>query len=156
MTLARRLVVQPGAIDRCRSDAHATYSTRRRCRLRPPRWRGQRSRSQALSRVHSLAHRVPALLLKGVKSGVEAVGRDKLFVGAALGNPAIFDDEYPVHVPDQPEFVGDNEGSAAFGQYAPALLYRFGGLGVEAGLGLVENQNRGVPQHRPGDRDALT
>src|SRR5215207_1853410 len=76
-------------------------------------------------------------------------------MGARLGDAAIFDHEDRIYAPDQPELVGDDEGGASFGQGPPALLHGGRGLGVEAGLGLVQDQYGGVPEHGPRDGDAL-
>src|SRR5215207_2196292 len=100
-------------------------------------------------RLHGVA------LLQRVKPRVEAVRRDKVFMGARLGDGAVFDHEDRIYAPDQPELVGDDEGGVSFCQDPPALLDGGGGLGVESGLGLVQDQNRGVPEHGPRDGDAL-
>src|SRR5918992_2099726 len=100
-------------------------------------------------RLHGVA------LLQRVEPRVEAVRGDEVFVGACLGDAAVFDHEDRIYAPDQPELVGDDEGGASFCQGPPALLDGSGGFGVEAGLGLVQDQDRGVPEHGPRDGDAL-
>src|SRR5918999_1368760 len=77
--------------------------------------------------------------LQGVEPGVEAV----------RGH------EDRVHAAHQPELVGYDEGGASLRERAPALLHGARGLGVEAGLGLVQDQDRALPQHRPRDGDPL-
>src|SRR5918998_2765838 len=104
---------------------------------------------ETLLRLHRVA------FLQGVEPGVEAAGGDQLLVRAALGDAAVFYDQDLIHAPDQPELVGYDEGRPPIGQGAPALLDGGGGLGVETRLGLVQDQDRGVPQHRPRDGDAL-
>src|SRR5918997_2988018 len=94
--------------------------------------------------------------LQGVEPGVEAVRGQELLVGAGLDDAAVFDHEDPVHAANQPELVGYDEGGASLRERAPALLHGARGLGVEAGLGLVQDQDRALPQHRPRDGDALS
>src|ERR687898_120891 len=101
------------------------------------------------SRLHAVA------LLQGVEPGVEALRGQELFVGAVLRDAAILEHQDSVHAAHEPELVRYDEGSAAFGQGAPALLDGVRGLGVEPGLGLVQDQDRALPQHRPRDGDAL-
>src|ERR671921_531760 len=76
-------------------------------------------------------------------------------MGARLGDGAVFDHEDRIYAPDQPELVGDDERGPPFCQGPPALLDGGGGLGVESGLGLVEDQDRSIPEHGPRDGDAL-
>src|SRR5918997_1958978 len=102
------------------------------------------------SRLHAVA------LLQGVEPGVEAARGQKLLVGAVLRDAAVLDHEDPVHAAHQPELVGYDEGGASLRERAPALLHGARGLGVEAGLGLVQDQDRALPQHRPRDGDALS
>src|SRR5215218_7354467 len=91
--------------------------------------------SHPSSRLHRLA------LLQGVEPGVEPAGGQELLVGSDLRDEAVFDHQDLVHVPHQPELVGDYEGSAPLGQSAPAVLDGARRLGVEAGLGLVQHQD---------------
>ena len=76
--------------------------------------------------------------MEGEEPGVEAAGGGELLVGAGLGDAALFEDQDLVHVPHQPELVGDDEGGPACREIAPALLDRVRGLGVQARLGLGE------------------
>jgi hypothetical protein len=66
-------------------------------------------------------------------------------VGSDLCDAAVFDHQDLVHAPYQPELVGDDEGGAPLGEGAPALLDGARRLGVEAGLGLVKDQDRALP-----------
>src|ERR671917_1268709 len=95
-------------------------------------------------------------LLQGVEPGVEAIRGEELLVGAGLRDAAVFDHEDPVHAAHQPELVGYDEGGAALRERAPALLDCARGLGVEAGLGLVQDQDGALTQHRPRDGDPLS
>src|SRR5215216_3741476 len=94
-------------------------------------------------------------LLQGVEPGVEAAGGQELLVGSDLRDAAVLDHQDLVHVPHQPELVGDDEGGASLGQGPPAVLDGVRGLGVEAGLGFVQDQDLALPEHRPRDGDAL-
>src|ERR671921_426209 len=76
-------------------------------------------------------------------------------MGARLGDGAVFDHYDRIYAPDKPELVGDDEGGPPFCKGPPALLDCGGGLGVESGLGLVQDQDRGIPEHGPCDGDAL-
>src|SRR5918992_3397138 len=76
-------------------------------------------------------------------------------MGARLGDAAVFDHEDRIYAADQPELVGYDESGASFCQGPPALLDGGRSLGVESGLGLVQDQDRGVPEHGPRDGDAL-
>src|SRR5215204_7038083 len=101
------------------------------------------------SRLHAIA------LLQGVEPGVEAARGQELLVGAVLRDAAVLDHEDPIYVAHQPELVGYDEGGAAPGQDAPIVLHGARRLGVEAGLGLVQDQDGALPEHRPRDGDAL-
>src|SRR5918998_5256329 len=94
-------------------------------------------------RLHGVA------LLQRVEPRIEAVRGDKVFMDARLGDAAVFDHEYRIYAPDQPELVGDDEGGASFCQGPPALLDGGRGLSVEAGLGLVQDQDWSIPEHGP-------
>src|SRR3712207_1063425 len=95
-------------------------------------------------------------LLQGVEPGVEAVRGKELLVGAVLHHATVLDHEDPLDAAHQPELVGDDEGGTALGQGAPALLDGARRLGVKARLGLVQDQNGALPEHRPRDGDALS
>src|SRR5215211_9374779 len=111
--------------------------------------------SNSLKTLHpsSRLHRVA--LLQGVEPGVEPAGGQELLVGSDLGDAAVFDHQDLIHAAHQPELVGDDEGGAPFSEGTPAVLDGARRLGVEAGLGLVQDQDRALPEHRPRDGDAL-
>src|SRR5919112_4562033 len=100
-------------------------------------------------RLHGVA------LLQGVQPRVEALRGDELFVGSGLGDVAFFDHEDRIYAPDEPELVGYDEGGASFCKGPPTLLDGRGGLGVEARLRLVQDQDGRVPEHGPRDGDTL-
>jgi hypothetical protein len=58
-------------------------------------------------------HRVA--FLQGVEPGVKPAGGQELLVAACFRDVSIFDHEDLVHVPHQPQLVGDDEGGAALG-----------------------------------------
>src|SRR5215216_2848558 len=93
----------------------------------------------SLKEVRSLTYRVPAPLLEGIEPGVEAIRGDKLVVGSFFRHPAVFEDQDLVHVSDQPQLVGYNEGGAHLGEYSPVLIDSPGCLGVKSGSGLAED-----------------
>src|ERR687893_3179520 len=95
-------------------------------------------------------------LLQGVEPGVEAIRGEELLVGAGLRDAAVLDHEDPVHAAHQPELVGYDEGGASLRERAPALLHGARGLGLEAGLGLVPDPARALPQPPPADGDPHT
>jgi hypothetical protein len=80
--------------------------------------------------------------LQGVEPRIEAVRGDKVFMGARLGDAAVFDHEDRIYAPDQPELVGDYERGPSFCKSPPVPLDGGGSLGVESGLGLVQDQDR--------------
>src|SRR5215210_4588396 len=88
-------------------------------------------------------------LLQGVEPGVEAVRGKELLVGAVLSDAAVLDHEDPVHAAHQPELVRDDEGGAAPGEGAPVVFHSARRLGVQASLGLVQDQYGTLPEHRP-------
>src|SRR5215217_9726802 len=94
-------------------------------------------------------------LLQGVEPGVEPAGGQELLVGSDLCDAAVLDNQDLIHVAHQPELVGDDESGAPFGEGPPAVLDGARRFGVEAGLGLVQDQDRALPEHRPRDGDAL-
>src|SRR5215210_1292718 len=106
-------------------------------------------------KTFSLMHGVAALLLKGVEPGVEAARGDQLVVGSRFRDPAVFEDQDLVDVSDQPELMSDNEGSTSLRELTPVLVDGLGGLGVEARLGFVEDQDGRVAEHGPRYGDAL-
>src|SRR3712207_3348897 len=93
---------RPGGtlVVRTQEFACEKINTRTRYRSRPPLWWRRRTGSLALSKICSLTHSVPTLLLQGVEPGVEATGGDQLVVAPFSGHPAFFEDQDLVHVPD--------------------------------------------------------
>src|ERR1035437_7919522 len=76
-------------------------------------------------------------------------------VRAALGDEAAFDDENLVRPPDGGEPVRDDERRAPLHQKRQAFLDERLGLRVEAGRGLVENEDARVREDRARNRHAL-
>ena len=90
-----------------------------------------------------------------VHPGIPAVELHQLFVGAFLGDPAIFYQQDEIRIPDGGKPVGDNKGSPPTGdcQHGPAdplLRHRIHGAG-----GLIQNQNRGLLQYGAGNGEKL-
>src|SRR5687768_6901960 len=94
-------------------------------------------------------------LLADPHVGVEAALAQKLGVGAALGDPALVEDDDLVGIDHGRQTVGDDDGGAARGDAAQGLLDRRLGSAVERAGGLVEDQDRRVLEEGTGDGDAL-
>ncbi len=75
--------------------------------------------------------------------------------------PALIDDSAAIHHHDPIglehgcQTVGDDQGGAAFHQALQGLLDGAFALGVERAGGFIEQQDRGILEQRPSDRDAL-
>ena len=79
----------------------------------------------------------------------------ELVVGAAFLHVAFFHDIDAVRIHDLGEAVGDDDHSAALLDGVERVLDLLGGDGVEAGGGLVEEDDGRVFEEEPGDGDAL-
>lgn len=82
-------------------------------------------------------------------------GCEQLGVGAELGDAATVHDDDPVALPQRAEAVGDDQCGAAVHR----LLHRGQdfvlGVRVDGGRGVVEQQDRRIEQHRPGNCQPL-
>src|SRR6266404_7633473 len=96
-------------------------------------------------------HRV----LLGVKVKVAATRGVQRLMRAALDNPSRFDHEYLLGAPNRRKPMRDHERGAAAHQVAQALLNQRLGFGIEAGGGLIENEDARVSKNRAGDGDTL-
>ena len=76
-------------------------------------------------------------------------------MSAGLDDAAVFDDDNHVGAGDRAQPVGDDEARSSAHQMAEALLNQPLAFRVEIAGGLVENQQLGVGQDRPGDRQSL-
>ena len=54
------------------------------------------------------------------------------------------------------ESMGNHDGGFALHQTTEGLKYQLFGGSIEAGAGLIHNQDRSVADNRTGDGDALT
>ena len=76
-------------------------------------------------------------------------------MGAALGHPAVGDHQDLVGVPDGGQAVGNGDDGLAPGQLRQGVLDQMLVLGIDAGGGLVQDDDGGVLQDGPGDGDPL-
>mmetsp|Transcript_73549 Transcript_73549/g.192923 ORF Transcript_73549/g.192923 Transcript_73549/m.192923 type:complete len:536 (-) Transcript_73549:905-2512(-) len=93
--------------------------------------------------------------LFAVQPRVEAAGLHQLFVRAFLAQLATFDADDGFGVHDGLEAVRHRDDRLADHEVPEALLHEGLGLAVQGRGGLVEKQDRGGHQDRPGDGDAL-
>jgi len=76
-------------------------------------------------------------------------------VGAGLHDPPVLEDQDPVGREHRGQSMGDHEAGAAMEQRLQGGLDELLGDGVEVAGGLVEDQDAGVFEDHPGDRDSL-
>ncbi len=93
------------------------------------------------------------LLLVQVR--VVAPALDQLGVGTLLGYFTVFDDENLAGVPDGGNAVRDQNRGAAAHDILEGLENAFFGHCVDAGEGVVQDQNFRIAQDGPRDGDAL-
>ena len=82
------------------------------------------------------------LLPNGGEAPVYAVLCDQLLMRAAFGNAAVIHHQDLVSVPDGGQTVGNGDDGLAVGQLRDRLLDEMLVLRVDAGGGLVQNDNR--------------
>ena len=89
------------------------------------------------------------------QAGIRAIGGDKLEVSPDLHGPTFVQDQDAVGIDDARKTVSDNECRSVLHQTVERTLD--GGLvfGIHAGKRLVQQQDWGVLQQRPGDRQPL-
>jgi hypothetical protein len=87
--------------------------------------------------------------------GVLVALRQELIVGAGFGDAAMLDVDDLIRIGDGEQVVGDDDGGAPGDEPAQGGENALGGLSVEAGGGLVEQQKRSIANHGSGDGDAL-
>ena len=93
--------------------------------------------------------------LFAVQVVVIAAPFEEVQVLALLHDFAVPDHQDEVCFPDGAEAVGDEEGGAVPEKMVDGGLDQLLGLGVDGGGGLVQDENSGVGQHRPGEGDQL-
>ena len=87
--------------------------------------------------------------------GVEAIVRHEFVMRAVFGDDSSVDDDDLVGVADGAEAVGDGDDGLALHQPFQRVDHEFFGFAVERGGGFVEQKDRAVANHHPGDADAL-
>src|SRR5690606_27512507 len=86
---------------------------------------------------------------------VDPLAREEILVLATLHYLALAQHQDQIRVPDRREPVRDHEDRPAGEQLLRSLLDQLLGLAVQRARRLVEDQDRRIAQHRPGDRDSL-
>src|SRR6185437_10108170 len=94
-------------------------------------------------------------VLLGIEVVVAATGGVKLRMRTALDDLSRFDDKNLIAAANGGETVGDDECGSSMHQIAQAFLNQRLGFRVQAGRGLVENQDARVGQNCAGDGYAL-
>src|SRR6266702_6916061 len=93
--------------------------------------------------------------LQAVDGGVAAIELQQLGRRAALLHAPVFEVEDQIRPGREPRLVRDQEGRATGGHALQGVDDRPFVLLVQAGGGLVQDEDRGLADRRPGDRDAL-
>lgn len=86
---------------------------------------------------------------------IEALLRQQGVVRAALDDAALVEDENLIGALDGGQSVRDDEGGASAHESVEGFLHESFGLGVEGRGRFVEQQDAGVLQERPCNRQAL-
>ena len=89
------------------------------------------------------------------KAAVVAVARQQFFVGAEFGNASANQDRDAIGVAHGGYAVGDEDGSATGHHAAEFLQNALLRVGVDAGEGVVEDEDAGVTQDGARQRSAL-
>ena len=89
------------------------------------------------------------------ETGVVAVAGDEFVVGAELGDAAGDEDGDLVGVARGGDAVGDEDGGATFHDSLQAAEDALFGVGVDAGEGVVEDEDFGIADDGAGDGGAL-
>ena len=92
--------------------------------------------------------------LHGRQPSVQTIARHELCVGAGIDDAATVHHHDAVGVDHGAQAVGDDQGRAALHGLFQGGLHRTLALGVERTGGFVEQEQRRVFQHGPGDADA--
>ncbi len=98
------------------------------------------------------------LALRGLRAHqpvIGAVAADQLGMPAAFDDMALVEDEDAVGADDARQPVREDQGRASRRQAVDRLLDHRLVLRVHRGERFVENEDRRIPQQRPGDRQAL-
>src|SRR5262245_10307636 len=92
---------------------------------------------------------------EAVQSRVGAVGAKELAVGSLLDELPLIEHEDPMGGPQRAQPMGDEKHRPAPADLGEIRLDDGLGLVVEGAGGLVEDQDAGIPDQRPGDGDSL-
>jgi hypothetical protein len=76
-------------------------------------------------------------------------------VSSLFGEVPVLQDQYLCRFPHGQKVVRDNDGGPSLHQATHGFHHPLPRLGVEPGGGLVQDEDRGVPDHGPGDGYAL-
>src|SRR6185437_9514415 len=90
-----------------------------------------------------------------VELAVAAVQREQLGLRAALHEPAVVEHQDLVRAGDRRQAVRDHERGAPRAQPPESIANERLALAVQTRCGLVQNEDAGIGQQRPGDRHAL-
>src|SRR5271166_3522117 len=94
-------------------------------------------------------------MLLGVELEVASAQSIEFFMSPAFDNLSLLDHQNLIGAPNGRQAVGDHKGSAALHQVGEALLDHLLGLGIEAGGGLIQNQDARFGENGARNRDAL-
>ena len=93
--------------------------------------------------------------LGAIKPGIEAVAVEQFLVRTDLHDLAPFHDDQAVRPAQRAQAVGDGDRRAAANEVVQGQLDLALRLRIDRGSGLVEDQDAGIDQQRPGDADPL-
>ena len=99
---------------------------------------------------------LPVALLSVIQLIIPSLLSQKLVVGTALNDAALFQDHDAVAVADCRETVGDHEGRPAFHKLVHAVLYQLFGSGINGTGCLVKDQHRRICNGGAGDGEKLS
>src|SRR5438132_12890155 len=140
-----------------RSSLQASYTSsawprRRRRRVRYPRQRGL-PRGIAVISGASLQRFAGELWI--ACAHVPSAARDQLVVRSGIDDPATLENENSSGEPREPQIVRDQQRGASFEEPEQRRHHPPSRFDIERRRGLVAQQQRRAPDHRPGDGEAL-
>ena len=95
------------------------------------------------------------LRLQTEKLAVGSVLQHQGVVSPGFHDPAVIEHQDHVGIPDGRQAVGDHKRRPVPDQICQGLLHKLFRFGIQGGSRLIENQDRGIFQQRPGDRYPL-
>jgi hypothetical protein len=93
--------------------------------------------------------------LRPVQPLIQLAPLNEFLVAATVHDAAAVHHHDPVGLEDGREAVGDDQGGAALEEPLDGVVDLLLALRVDLAGGFVEDEDRGVTQDRPGDREAL-